>query len=104
VKFEDKLRVCQECKGYYGNKYFSKHKCIVDQPEPVKPILLGKETKDPDFEQVLNRFRDGEIGDTCRSNKTIKMIGYRHLCLRRHETGKQDEVRKVMMAEMRELA
>jgi len=101
---EDKLRVCQECKGYYGNKYFSKHKCIVDQPEPVKPILLGKETKDPDFEQILNRFRDGEIGDTCRSNKTIKMIGYRHFCLRRHETGKQDEVRKVVMAEMRELA
>jgi len=104
VKFEDKLRVCQECKGYYGNKYFSKHKCIVDQPEPVKPILLGKETKDSDFEQILTRFRDGEIDDTCRTNKTIKMIGYRLFCLRRHETGKQDEVRKVVMAEIRELA
>jgi len=108
VKFEDKLPVCQECKGYYGNKYFSKHKCIVPndvyEPEPVKPILLGKETKDSDFEQILTRFRDGEIDDTCRTNNTIKMIGYRHFCLRRHETGKQDEVRKVVMAEMRELA
>jgi len=46
VKFEDKLRVCQECKGYYGNKYFSKHKCIVDQPEPVK-LLLWKRNKRP---------------------------------------------------------
>jgi len=32
------------------------------------------------------------------------MIGYRHFCLRRHASGKQDEVRKVVMAEMRELA
>jgi len=32
------------------------------------------------------------------------MIGYRRFYLRRHESGKQDDVRKVVMAELRELA
>ena len=34
----------------------------------------------------------------------VKFIGYRRINLGRHEESKQDEVRKVAMAEMRELA
>lgn len=83
VKYEDKLRVCLDCKGYFGNKSFTQHQCIVDKPEPLKPILLQNQSneqmhRDTAFTEILNRFRDGVIGDLCRTNQTIKMIGYRH--------------------------
>ena len=96
------------CKGFYSNKRFRKHKCVTQNPEPLNPKLLQAQSddtidKDKDFKQILNEFRDGKIGDLCRTNKIIKMIGYRHFCLRRHESGKKNEVRKVVMAEMREL-
>lgn len=58
---------------------------------------------DKGFLDILNRFRDGEVRDFCQTNKTIKLVGYRHFNLRRHEEGKQDEIRKTIMAEMREL-
>ena len=108
-KLEDQLRVCLDCNGYFGNRYFFKHQCVTEKPEALKPNLLRKISqegidKDIEFTNILNRFRDGEIGDICRTNKFIRLIGYRHFNLRRHEVGKQDEVRKVVMAEMRELA
>ncbi|KAJ8316513.1 hypothetical protein KUTeg_005920 [Tegillarca granosa] len=48
---------------------------------------------DKKFSDILNRFRDGET-----------RVGFRHFNLRRHEESKQDEVRKLVMSEMRELA
>ena len=35
------------CKVKYGNKYFSKHKCMVDQPEPV--LLSNQTNEDTEF-------------------------------------------------------
>lgn len=109
---EDQLRVCSDCKGFYSNKYFFKHKCVIHEdsaPQALKPRLLqnvmnDNMDNDKGFLDILNRFREGEVGDFCRTNKTIKLIGYKHFNLRRHEEGKQDEVRKTIMAEMRELS
>ena len=104
----DNLRCCSECKMFISSRAFSRHDCNAQYPQPIKPGLLQKAdtkiSKDIDFQSILNRFRDGEIGDICRQNCTIQMIGYRHFNLRRHEVGKQDEVRKVVMAEMQELS
>ena len=47
MKYEDKLSVCLNCKVKYGNKYFSKHKCMVDQPEPV--LLSNQTNEDTEF-------------------------------------------------------
>jgi hypothetical protein len=60
--------------------------------------------KDPEFADILNRHRDGEVGDLIRTDPIIQQVGYRHYNLRRHEVSKQDEVRKTVMGDMRELA
>ena len=67
--------------------------------QALKPKLLQKATADKmdvdkGFLNILNRFRDGEFGDFCRTNKTIKLVGYRHFNLRRHEGGKQDAMKE----------
>ena len=49
-------------------------------------------------------FRDGNICDICRTNLFVKFIGYRSFNLGGHEEGKPNEVRKVVTAEMHELA
>lgn len=105
---KDQLRVCASCKSFVSSRFFYKHKCIVSQPDPVKPRLLQKaKTRmddDKQFREILNSFRDGQVGELCRSDPMIKLIGFRHFNLRRHETGKENEVKRVVMAEMRELA
>lgn len=105
---KDQLRVCASCKSFVSSRFFYKHKCIVSQPDPVKPRLLQKaKTRmddDKQFREILNSFRDGQVGELCRSDPIIKLIGFSHFNLRRHETGKENEVKRVVMAEMRELA
>jgi hypothetical protein len=106
---EDSLRFCIECKGYFSNKYFFRHKCVVIKPSPLKPKLVLSTTmqqikKDKQFLDLLNRFQDDFVGNLCRTDETIIVVGYRHFNLRRHEEGKEDEVRKVVMSEMRTLA
>lgn len=59
---------------------------------------------DQDFQDILNRFLDNETGNLIHTNSTIQLIGCKHFCLRRHEEGKEGEVRKVVMSDMRELA
>ena len=53
---------------------------------------------------ILRRFRNGEPGDICRTNRIIQHVGYRHYCLWRSQTSKPVAVRKSVMQEMRELA
>lgn len=109
-KLTDKVRMCSNCKKFLSNKYFWKHKCAEpDGRTSVNPSLLqtrkvSNMDKDDEFVGILNRFRDGPVGNMCRTNETVKLVGYRHFCLRRHEEGKHDETRKVVMAEMRELS
>ncbi len=56
--YEDNLRVCLNCKGFYSNKHFTKHKCVTQKPEPLNPKLLQAPSddtidKDKDFKQIL---------------------------------------------------
>lgn len=105
---KDEVRVCSDCRSFISSKYFSKHTCIAEKPQALKPKLLkSAETEihnDKEFSDILNRFRDGETGDIIRSSALIQRVGFRHFNLRRHEESKQDEVRKLVMSEMRELA
>lgn len=106
---EDSVRLCSECKGYFSNKYFFKHKCLISRPSPLKPqfmlsVTMHQIKADKEFHQILNRFQDDAVGRICRTNETIIIVGYRHFNLRRHEEGKEDEVRKVVMSEMRTIA
>ena len=108
-KTDDKLKLCSACKRFLSNNAFYKHKkvCKGTMPEAIKPMLMGSEDihKDKDFVVlILNRFRDGEAGTLCREDSLIQQVGYRHFCLRRSETSKIDEIRKSVMAEMRQLA
>ena len=108
-KNEDKLRICSSCHGFFSNKYFSKHKCAEKIRHPIKPIpnlpsSQSGDIKDCEFQDILSRFRDGEVGDLCRKDPLIIQIGYRHFNLRRHEISKRDEIRKIVMTDMREIA
>lgn len=73
--FEDKLRTCAEYKGY-----FYKHKCKSSHPTAIKPVLLQKVNKTKmdcykEFQDILNRFVDGEAGDPIRTTTEIQIIG-----------------------------
>ena len=67
--------------------------------------MLREPHTDKDFKNnIRRRFRNGELGDICRTNRIIQHVGYRHYCLRKSQTSKPVAVRKSVMQEMRELA
>jgi hypothetical protein len=54
-------------------------------------------------DNILRRFRDGPVGDICRQNLLIQLVGYKHYVAGRCEISKINETRKEVMSEMREL-
>jgi len=105
-KKQDEIRMCGKCKRFVSNRtfYVHKRKCVESEPikkDAIKPLLTHK---DPEFvTEILNNFRDGEVGNFIRENKTIQMIGYKHFCARKVEVSKSKEVKREIMMEMREL-
>ena len=108
-KNEDSLRMCS-CKVFISNKTFYKHKinCPDLNPQAIKPEICSKSSyhKDKDYQiEILNNFRDSKPAtQIILKSPLIKEVGYRHYCLRKHEQGKKDKVRKTVMSDMRELA
>ena len=106
-KTEDSLRMCKGCKRFFSNRTFYKHRkdCNSDDVLPLKMGTVKSNTHtDTDFqENILNRFRDSDVGNLIRENATIQAVGFRHYCTRRNERSKIVEVRKEVMCEMREL-
>ena len=106
TKTNSDIRLCTGCKRFISGSNFWRHKCCDDKPVRVNPVAMLREPHtDKDFENnILRRFRNGEPGDICRTNRIIQHVGYRHYCLRKSQTSKPVAVRKSVMQEMRELA
>ena len=106
TKTNSDIRLCTGCKRFISGRNFWRHKCCSEKPVRVNPVAMLREPHtDKDFESdILRRFRNGEPGDICRTNRIIQHVGYRHYCLRRSQTSKPVAVQKSVMQEMRELA
>lgn len=112
-KTEDKVRLCGKCRKFFSNRTFYRHKSICtgissECSEPLKLELIKPNCmeflEDKDFiTNILNRFRDSDVGRFIRGNKIVQIIGYTRYCARRAESSKINEVRKEIMTEMREL-
>ena len=103
---------CTVCQGSYTKEYFYRHKkrCHKDEettkspmPRQIPVAILGVD-EEADFVGILSSFQDNSIGNTCRSDETIRLIG-KHLWRKdRTKVDKHDEVRKSVMADMRNLS
>jgi len=103
---------CNICQGSYSRQFFYRHKKHCHQDEETRnnaiprkiPVALLGVNEDEDFLNILSSFQDNAIGHTCRTDDTIRLIG-RHLWRKdRTKVDKHDEVRKSVMADMRNLA
>jgi hypothetical protein len=104
---------CRICLGSYSKAYFYRHKkqcvevnlneSVITRPSYVPATLLALH-KDDEFLNILRSFHDNVVGQICRSDNTIMLVG-RHLWQKdRTKVDKSDEVRKSVMADMRNLA
>lgn len=109
----DELRLCSICNVFISNRTFYMHKRKCESKDiqtaniPIKKSSISSlmSHPDPDFvKDILNNFRDGEVGNFIRADSTLKMIGYKHFVSRKVEVSKMKEVKREIMMEMRELA
>ena len=107
-KNPDNIKLCSDCKRFFSGRNFWRHQksCSGERPVAISPVVMFHEPHhDAEFvHNILDKFRDSIAGKLCMTNKVIKQVGYRHYCLRRCHSSKQDELRKSAMQEMRELA
>jgi hypothetical protein len=105
-----KMVHCSVCDGPYPKKYFGRHRMTckkattsMSNPMPVRISLMERNER-ADYLDILGRFQDNDVGNICRSDDTIKLVG-RHLWQKDcTKVDKHDEVRKSVMADMRNLA
>ena len=100
---------CNVCHGSYSKGFFYRHKKQCQEssqnskPVTAVPASLLPTTEEADFVEILKSFQQNEVGNICRTDSTIRLIG-RHLWLKdRTKVDKSDEVRKSVMADMRNL-
>ncbi|KAJ8307819.1 hypothetical protein KUTeg_014602 [Tegillarca granosa] len=100
--------MCLKCKKKFSNRTFYKHKkTSIVESEPIKTRSLKtfEVHKDAEFVvNILNKFRDGEVGSFIRGSKIIQVIGYKHFLARKAVSSKINEVKREVMMEMRELS
>ena len=102
---------CQLCGGVYSKLLFKKHRatCQGDAvyfPKPLSLCLLkGVYEKIPaDFLQVLEGLNNDDIGEMCRNDETIQLIGIRLFEKDKAKVDKTMEVKKSTRSNMRLLA
>ena len=105
------LVMCGECSGFYGKKYFRRHrkKCSADRcnvPRAV-PLQLMKLDAALDTEyrnEILARFSTDSAGNLCRSDPSLIRYGSRVYQSIAAKRDKATEVRRSVMADMRRIA
>ena len=99
---------CKICKGSYSRVYFYRHKrkCQDEnQPSTLSTaISVSLLAEDPVFSEILQSFHADEAGNLCRQDATIKLIGKHIFAKDKTKVEKTQEVRKNVMACMRNLA
>ena len=103
--------VCGLCKGFYARKLFIRHKEICSGKKPTEcavalPLsLFGQQEVDKEFEkEILARFQNDDIGNLCRTDPVIRLVGKRLWQKNEKKPDKRNEVRKSVMLDMRRLA
>nr|XP_034319589.1 uncharacterized protein LOC117687352 [Crassostrea gigas] len=105
---EDEIKVCSDCKGFYSKRCFFKHKCVSDDisrdTRRLRKVFMDNMEKDIGFQNILGRFVHGEIDEFCKSNNSIKTMGYQSYNTHRMKKGMSEEARQTALADMRELS
>ncbi|XP_061187725.1 uncharacterized protein LOC133195795 isoform X2 [Saccostrea echinata] len=106
-KNPDSLRMCNKCRRFYSHRTFFRHKVHCGtQCEGLKKDLFKPSDGHMDekfLTGILNKFRDGEVGNLIRQNKIIQMFGYKHFLSRKVESAIPSKFRNGIMTEMREI-
>ena len=81
----DELVMCSICKGFFSRTYFCRHKAVCGEAVPPCALKLSKIANvgvncSEEFKQhVLNKLREDEVGDICRSDKVSLSLGKYHM-------------------------
>ena len=108
-KYVDSLKLCKLCNRFLSSTSFSRHVCKDGAKAKCTGVAVSNFNKsvhkDPDFqEQIIEKLRATEVGETVRQSEIIQLIGWRSYSINRHDPAKIGEVRKRVMGEMRILS
>ncbi|ELU09706.1 hypothetical protein CAPTEDRAFT_188479, partial [Capitella teleta] len=94
---------CSVCQGAYSKTTFHRHRVSCqNNATQLKPEVAH--LPHPKFAILLSKFQKNEIGDTCRSDSTIREFGWNLFQKEKTKVDKFDEVCKSVSADMRLLA
>lgn len=107
---DDTLVQCSKCKGFYKRNLFYRHKELCIGDDAVVPRKLEISARDVDnydkefHSEILSRFQRDDIGNLCRTDRALFIIGRRLFQVKQKKVDKDMEKRKSVMSDMRLLA
>ncbi|WAR20358.1 hypothetical protein MAR_002196, partial [Mya arenaria] len=94
VDDEGSLVRCSKCKGYYKRTFFYRHKeiCIGDDAQIPRKLEMSNRkvhSHDEEFQaDILSRFHRDTVGNLCRTDDTLFVIGRRLFQVKKKELTK----------------
>lgn len=111
-KNQEDLVCCSKCKGFYGRKLFHRHKSTCTGDSAFQPTSVHMDSfktfsdeEDDQFSKViLSRFQRDDIGNFCRSNSTMHVIGRRLFQKLKRKPDNLSDTKRGVMNDMRLVA
>ena len=107
------LVLCRSCKGFFSKQFYKYHvrKCsqsasasATTKPVSVDNMCFKSSNANEEFNtDVISKFRKDAVGELCRGDATIKLVGERLYAKLKKKPEKKMEVRKSVMSDMRRL-
>ena len=106
-----KLTKCSACSSFVSRHFFSSHKrhCLKRNDCHVVSLPLSIQNVPSEFQSddftihILSKLRNDDIGDTCRNDPTILLIGFKLFRKPSHKKEKFPTICKSVRADMRSL-
>ena len=107
-KTQSDLVCCSRCKGFYGRNLFHRHKALCMGDTACVPTGIHMQALSNDSDQfselILSRLQRDTIGNICRKDQTIILIGRQLFKDSKKNPAKMMDKRKGVMNDMRLLA
>ena len=100
-------RECQSCGGCFSRRIVFRHQrqCQKDGLVPPKPrdLLQCQSDVSPAFLELLDSLHFDEVGNFCRKDTLVKLLGNRLFMAEKSKVDKTNEVKRSVRASMRML-
>ena len=103
------LVYCNSCGAFLSRRFYKVHRSTCTGEKSIREALcveslaVDKKGSENFQNEIMSKFRQDEVGQLCRNDPTIRLVGERLFTKMKKKPDKKVEVRKTVMSDMRKI-